>query len=108
MIRMSRPAITDMIGEMWATVRVIWNALRYSAVGKSRIEAAHFIPLRGSTIGDAYRPYGFRRRRERACIIGKELIMRNRIFAIAAIVGAISAPLAAQAQSGITTGLVRG
>ena len=34
--------------------------------------------------------------------------MRNRIFAIAAIAGALSAPLAAQAQSDITTGVVRG
>jgi hypothetical protein len=34
--------------------------------------------------------------------------MRNRIFAIAAIAGAISAPIAAQAQSAITTGVVRG
>ena len=34
--------------------------------------------------------------------------MRNRILAIAAIAGAISAPIAAQAQSQITTGVVRG
>ncbi len=34
--------------------------------------------------------------------------MRNRILAIAAIAGAISAPIAAQAQSAITTGVVRG
>ena len=34
--------------------------------------------------------------------------MRNRILAIAAIVGAISAPIAAQAQSEITTGVARG
>ena len=34
--------------------------------------------------------------------------MRNRILAIAAIAGAISAPMAAQAQSEITTGVVRG
>jgi hypothetical protein len=34
--------------------------------------------------------------------------MRNRILAIAAIAGAMSAPIAAQAQSAITTGLVRG
>jgi hypothetical protein len=38
----------------------------------------------------------------------KEFIMRNNVLAIAAIVGAMSAPLAAQAQSGITTGVVRG
>ena len=34
--------------------------------------------------------------------------MRNRILAIAAIAGAICAPIAAQAQSEITTGVVRG
>ncbi len=34
--------------------------------------------------------------------------MRNRILAIAAIAGAICAPIAAQAQSAITTGVVRG
>jgi Protein of unknown function (DUF1236) len=34
--------------------------------------------------------------------------MRNKILAIAAIAGAISAPFAAQAQSTITTGVVRG
>src|ERR1700728_5186210 len=34
--------------------------------------------------------------------------MRNKILAIAAIAGAISAPIAAQAQSQITTGVVRG
>src|ERR1700716_3698086 len=43
-----------------------------------------------------------------ACIIAKELIiMRNRILAIAAIAGAIGAPIAAQAQSD-TVGVVRG
>ena len=34
--------------------------------------------------------------------------MRNRIFAVAAIIGAIGAPIAAQAQSEITTGVARG
>ena len=34
--------------------------------------------------------------------------MRKKVLAIAAIVGAISAPIAAQAQSGVTTGIVRG
>jgi hypothetical protein len=34
--------------------------------------------------------------------------MRNRILAIAAIAGAISVPIAAQAQTEITTGVVRG
>jgi hypothetical protein len=37
-----------------------------------------------------------------------ELTMRNRLLAIAAIAAAISAPVAAQAQSEITTGVVRG
>src|SRR5260370_7423457 len=45
---------------------------------------------------------------EPACIIARELIMRNRILAIAAIAGAIGAPIAAQAQTEITTGVVRG
>jgi hypothetical protein len=47
-------------------------------------------------------------RREPACIIERELIMRNKILAIAAIAGAIGAPIAAQAQTEITTGVVRG
>lgn len=34
--------------------------------------------------------------------------MRNKLLAIAAIAGAISVPVAAQAQSAITTGVVRG
>jgi hypothetical protein len=34
--------------------------------------------------------------------------MRNKLLAIAAIAGAISVPVAAQAQSTITTGVVRG
>ena len=34
--------------------------------------------------------------------------MRNKILAIAAVIGAISAPFAAQAQNGFTTGVVRG
>jgi hypothetical protein len=42
-----------------------------------------------------------------ACIIAKELTMRNRILAIAAIAGAISAPIAAQAQND-TVGVARG
>jgi hypothetical protein len=40
--------------------------------------------------------------------IAKELAMRNKILAVAAIAGAISAPIAAQAQTEITTGVVRG
>jgi Protein of unknown function (DUF1236) len=47
-------------------------------------------------------------RRKRARIISKELTMRNRILAIAAIAGALSAPIAAQAQNEITTGVGRG
>jgi Protein of unknown function (DUF1236) len=44
-----------------------------------------------------------------ACILAKELSMRNRILAIAAIAGAISAPIAAQAQAqSDTVGMVRG
>ena len=46
-------------------------------------------------------------RHEPACIIATEWNMRNRILAIAAIAGAISAPIAAQAQSD-TVGIVRG
>src|SRR5271165_4708603 len=38
----------------------------------------------------------------------KELTMRNRILAIAAIAAAIAAPVGAQAQSEITTGVARG
>jgi hypothetical protein len=34
--------------------------------------------------------------------------MRNKLLAVAAIAGAIGAPIAAQAQSEITTGVVRG
>lgn len=34
--------------------------------------------------------------------------MRNKLLAIAAIAGAVSAPIAAQAQSEVTTGLVHG
>jgi hypothetical protein len=47
-------------------------------------------------------------RRKPACIIARELIMRNRILAIAAIAGAVGVPIAAQAQTEITTGVVRG
>jgi Protein of unknown function (DUF1236) len=46
-------------------------------------------------------------RRRPACIIAKEYTMRNTMLAIAAIAGAISAPIAAQAQSD-TVGIVRG
>src|SRR3981189_2057421 len=47
------------------------------------------------------------RRRRPAPILAKELSMRTRIRAIAAIAGAISVPIAAQAQSD-TVGVVRG
>jgi hypothetical protein len=40
-------------------------------------------------------------------LIAKELSMRTKLLAIAAIASAIAAPLAAQAQ-GVTTGVVRG
>jgi hypothetical protein len=43
-----------------------------------------------------------------AGIIAKEYDMRNKILAIAAIAGALSAPVAAQAQGVVTTGAVRG
>jgi uncharacterized protein DUF1236 len=43
-----------------------------------------------------------------AGIIAKEFNMRNKILAIAAIAGAISGPIAAQAQGVVTTGVVRG
>jgi hypothetical protein len=44
--------------------------------------------------------------RKPACIIAKELDMRNKILAIAAIAGVIGAPIAAQAQG--TTGVAPG
>jgi hypothetical protein len=44
----------------------------------------------------------------RSASIAKESSMRTRLLAIAAIAGAISAPVAAQAQTEITTGVVRG
>jgi hypothetical protein len=47
-------------------------------------------------------------RREPACIIAKELDMRNKILAIAAIAGVIGAPIAAQAQGVVTTGVAPG
>jgi hypothetical protein len=47
-------------------------------------------------------------RKENASKCKTELTMRNRILAIAAIAAAIGAPVAAQAQSEITTGVVRG
>jgi Protein of unknown function (DUF1236) len=50
---------------------------------------------------------GLRAGQEPACIIARELNMRNKILAIAAIAGAIGAPIAAQAQSD-TVGIARG
>ncbi len=43
-----------------------------------------------------------------ASITSKESLMRNRILAVAAVIAAIGAPIAAQAQSEITTGAARG
>jgi hypothetical protein len=51
---------------------------------------------------------GLRAGAKPVCVIAKEFTMRNRILAIAAIAGAMTAPIAAQAQSEITTGIVRG
>jgi hypothetical protein len=42
-----------------------------------------------------------------ALFFARELTMRNRILAIAALAGAMAAPIAAQAQSTVTTGVVR-
>jgi hypothetical protein len=50
---------------------------------------------------------GLRAGHEPAASIAKELTMRNRILAIAAIAGAVTAPIAAQAQND-TVGVVRG
>jgi hypothetical protein len=50
---------------------------------------------------------GLRAGRSRPASPAKEFTMRNRILAIAAIAGAMSAPVAAQAQSD-TVGIVRG
>ena len=41
-------------------------------------------------------------------LLVRELDMRNKILAIAAIAGAMAAPVAAQAQTTVTTGVVRG
>ena len=43
-----------------------------------------------------------------ALFIARELDMRNKILAIAAIAGVIGAPIAAQAQSVVTTGVAPG
>jgi hypothetical protein len=59
------------------------------------------MPLAMNWVGIAGRP------RSRRASIAKELSMRNKILAIAAIAGALGAPIAAQAQSD-TVGIVRG
>jgi hypothetical protein len=41
-------------------------------------------------------------------MFARDLTMRNKLLAIAAVAAAISTPIAAQAQSQITTGVVRG
>jgi hypothetical protein len=46
--------------------------------------------------------------RKPAPLLAKELTMRNRVLAIAAIAGAMAAPIAAQAQTTITTGTAGG
>jgi hypothetical protein len=43
-----------------------------------------------------------------ALLLGKEFIMRNRLIALAAISGALAVPVAAQAQTAITTGVAGG
>jgi hypothetical protein len=43
-----------------------------------------------------------------ALLLVKELTMRNRLFAIAAIAGTLAVPIAAQAQTTITTGTAGG
>jgi hypothetical protein len=42
------------------------------------------------------------------CSCNKEITMRNRLLAIAAMAGALGAPVAAQAQSDMTVGVGRG
>jgi hypothetical protein len=51
---------------------------------------------------------GIARGRKPDAIIAKEFIMRNKLLAIVAIAGAVSAPIAAKAQSEVTTGVARG
>jgi len=51
---------------------------------------------------------GIARREDRRAPSSKESIMRNKLLAIAVVAGALGAPVAAQAQSEITTGVVRG
>jgi len=60
------------------------------------------------TLPHAMNWMGIACRREPACIIAKELDMRNKILAIAAIAGAMNAPIATQAQSVVTTGVAPG
>jgi hypothetical protein len=51
---------------------------------------------------------GIARRREPEGITATEFIMRNKLLAIAAITAAMSAPIAARAQSDMTVGVTRG
>jgi hypothetical protein len=51
---------------------------------------------------------GLRAGSEPACFIAKEFSMRNKLLAIVAITSAVGAPIAAQAQDVVTTGVVRG
>jgi hypothetical protein len=46
--------------------------------------------------------------RKAGVLLAKELPMRNKLFAIAAIAGAMAASIAAQAQTTITTGTAGG
>src|ERR1700676_2831394 len=136
MIRIRTPAISDMIGEMWAVVMTM-KCLRIEACGKiesrpgfypdARFHNSRRAPLRqvpayekcqklqlscGAVPGTMPRAMNWL-----GCVPAakparassrRSFCMRNRIFAIAAIAGALGAPIAAQAQSEMTTGVVRG
>ncbi len=125
------------LAEMWAAVMVIGMSPRLCS-GKTRIEARILSSQSGSGIADAWRFNGFPARTknaencsepmraysrndaqrdelDRILAGGRRRVSRLRssscgtnYLAIAAIVGTISAPIAAQAQSGMTTGVVRG
>jgi hypothetical protein len=101
----------------------------------NRIEGCQLTRWRGSATGDARRFNGFRPPQQfprnvtdeaalfrnncardeldrnlrwlTALFFAREFTMRNRILAIAAVAGAMAAPIAAQAQSTVTTGVVR-
>lgn len=135
MIRMMRPAIRATMGWIWAAVMVI-GKVSAARFGKMSNRGGEFNLSRGSTIEDAQRFAGFRGMRKmpkiaalrhafsgndasrdglgriaagapRHASLLKEFSMRNKILAIAAIAGAVSAPIAAQAQSE-TVGVARG